>query len=1089
MSGYHRMPALSRDHLVFVCEDDLWIASAGGGVARRLVTGVGEVRNPVLSSDGARVAFNAGPSAEVFICPVDGGVPERLTHEGTPARVIGFRDDDTVLFSSLREGGLRSDAFVYEIRVDGTGRARLPVGRAAHVSFADDGDTVAIGFNSTDSAPWKRYRGGRAGDLWIGSVSKVDHRRLLTLAGNPVMPTVVGERVYFIADHEGFGNVYSVSFAGDDLRAHTTHRDYYARGLRGFGNLLVFQKGGALFRLDTTTDEVTEIEVETRPSGAQLRRKFVDPEEHLQALDLSHDGRKIASTVRGKVLAMTAWGGPVRRLGAWSGVRYKHAQWLHGDREVVVISDESGEECPEVLDAATGKVLVRAEIDGLGRIRDVVASPASRAFLVLDVAGRMALVDLEAGTDAVVAETKNGPVRDVAWSHDGRWVAFVVPDRLWDRCGPLHLLEVATGTVTRVSDELGVREPAFDPHGRFLYVIADRTWNPVMNASQFGFAVVDAARPYAMVLRADQLSPFDARWPDRLEADEKRREREREKAERERAEREERDGKDPKGDVAVEDDVPDPVTIDLDGLADRMVPFPDVEPGAYSDIQAADDKVLFLAWPTLGLLDGDEDDDDLEDDKRPLLVSYDLKTGKQTSIVSGVQTYVARASRTLIWASSVMHLLETGEEPPKDPPVSGHNRQTGTVDLDRLRIEIVPAEEWRQMFLEAWRLAKHHFWTETMAGIDWDEVRDRYLPLVERVATRRELSDLIWELHGELGTSHAYEFGGDYPHVSDYTVGKLGADLSWDGTGWRVDHILEGDTWVPGVGSPLRAPGVRVAVGDRITAIDGRRVTEAFDPQRLLLHQADTDVALTVEPSGGGDAREVVVRTIASERMLRYRDRMLRKRRYVHEKSDGKLGYLHIPDMQGWGLSEFFRAFRSECRKPGLVVDVRANAGGFVSQFIIECLRREVIGYEFPRYGHPDTYPMDAVRGPKVAICDQYAGSDGDIVSHAWKAYGLGPLVGVRTWGGVVGIAPDEHLADGGMVTQPEYSTWMEGVGWDVENHGVDPDEVVELTPADLARGDDPQLDRAIALALEALAANPVVTPTVAGIPSRRVDR
>jgi tricorn protease len=410
------------------------------------------------------------------------------------------------------------------------------------------------------------------------------------------------------------------------------------------------------------------------------------------------------------------------------------------------------------------------------------------------------------------------------------------------------------------------------------------------------------------------------------------------------------------------------------------------------------------------------------------------------------------------------------------------------IDLGRLRIEVVPAEEWRQMFLEAWRLQRDHFWVESMAGIDWRAVRDRFLPLLGRVATRSELSDLIWELQGELGTSHAYEFGGDYPERTSYPVGNLGADLRWDGQGYVVERVPKGDAWNAKAASPLGAPGVNVTEGDRILMVGGRSVSEAEPPSALLVHEASTDVELTVEPKAGGAPRRVVVRTLGSERQLRYRDWVRRKRAHVDERSKGALGYLHIPDMGGYGLSEFFRAYRSQSKRPGLVVDVRNNGGGFVSQLVIEHLRRRVIGYDRPRYGRTESYPFDAVRGPLVAICDQFAGSDGDIFCHAFRRYALGPIVGTRTWGGVVGIDldVDKHLADGTIVTQPEYGSYFEGVGWNVENHGVEPDVEVVMDPATMARGEDPQLDRAIDLALEALQTQPVREPEWPEVPSRR---
>jgi tricorn protease len=396
----------------------------------------------------------------------------------------------------------------------------------------------------------------------------------------------------------------------------------------------------------------------------------------------------------------------------------------------------------------------------------------------------------------------------------------------------------------------------------------------------------------------------------------------------------------------------------------------------------------------------------------------------------------------------------------KDAP----GRETGWVDLERLRVAVVPLEEWRQMFREAWRLQRDQFWTSDMSGVEWRRVLDRYLPLVDRCATRAEFSDLMWEMQGELNTSHAYEMGGDYRPEPQWHLGHLGADLALDEEGrWVVRRVPRGDSWDPARAAPLSAPGVLVRPGDAILAVDGEAVGPDASPAARLVHAAARDVRLTVRSAADGAVRTVAVRTLREEHSLRYRDWVEANRARVHEATGGRVGYVHVPNMGPVGYAEFHRYYLAEVDRAGLVVDVRWNGGGHVSQLLLEKLARVRRGYSASRWMAPSPYPDDAPMGPMVALTNEYAGSDGDMFSHNFKSFGLGPLIGKRTWGGVVGIWPRHALVDGTLTTQPEFAHWFHDVGWRLENYGTEPDVEVEIRPQDHAAGRDPQLERAIA--------------------------
>ncbi len=1038
------------------------------------------------------IAFtsNLHSQGDVYTIPTQGGVPRRLTFMSSTSRTVGFAPDGRVVVASLHEAPLRGCWQLYLLDPHRlTEPEKLPVGRGLHLGFdPQDPTRVVLGRNSTDAARWKRYRGGTAGEMWVGALGSGDFERVrLEKAGNHVQPCFVDGRLFFLSDIDGWGNVWSCLPDGSDLTQHTHHRDFYARFMRAHGRELIYQKGAQLWCLDLDSGQPRPLAFEALPSGRQLQPRFVDPGEHLQDTALLPTGKGILATVRGKGVAMGAWSGPVRRMGPRSGVRLRLPAWLaHDELWALFVSDEGGQEAPVIYNPIDGSLIARLEIPDPRRIRAWNVHPKEHAFALVDIANRVRLVtldkDLKATTKTLFEDPKALTVSAPVWSPDGRWLAFVCGYDWTSEGGKLRLVDTQTGEGVWLADDgMPFRSPAFDARGPFLHVLSERDFNPMLDASRFGAAVVHSTGLYTFVLTADGLSPYDPRWLEEQEEDEEGDDTDKD------AKSDESDGD---GDGAEEQEgdgeskeAKDSFRIDLEGLDYRLVKSPDVPLGGYHGLVVDGDKILLLDPPMSGMLDEPSDDSD-----QSRLMFYDLKTGELTTLVDHVDAYEARDGWTLMHVDEGLRLIKSGEEPPKDVARPGKNRHTGWIDLDRIRLEVTPQHEWRQMYHEAWRLQRERFWSETMADIDWEEVRDRYLPVLDRVQTRAEFSDLIWELQGELGTSHAYEFQGDYPELRDlYDVGGLGAELRWDGQSMEVLRILRGDCWQPKSASPLAACGVQIAPGDRICAVDGVPLGEGNSLGRALLERAGVDVELTVQPANPEeDTFRQVVRPLEDELELRYRDWVTRNRQHVLERSEGKLGYLHLPDMSGRGLSEFLRAFRTQARRPGLLIDVRGNGGGFVSSLIIDCLQRRVIGFEVPRYGGSTTYPADAVRGPMVALIDQYTGSDGDIFAHAFKTYGLGPLVGRRTWGGTVGIDINELLADGTVVTQPEFASFFYNNGWELENYGVEPDIEVDLDPASEAAGQDPQLDKAIEVALDMLRKAPVEEPSLPAVPTRR---
>jgi tricorn protease len=517
-----------------------------------------------------------------------------------------------------------------------------------------------------------------------------------------------------------------------------------------------------------------------------------------------------------------------------------------------------------------------------------------------------------------------------------------------------------------------------------------------------------------------------------------------------------------------------------------------VPDGRYQQIAAMKGKVLYTSLPIEGSLNMNWFQL-TEPPAKATLEVYDFENLKAETLLSGITNFkLSEDRKTLAYrAGNKLRVLKAGEKPDEKSAAEPPGKKSGWIDLTRIRVSVDPPAEWRQMFREAWRLQRDHFWTEDMADVDWHAVYERYFPLIDRISTRAEFSDLMWEMQGELGTSHAYEFGGDYRPEPRYDMGFLGADLAYDKKLrlWKVAHIVRGDPWDPTKSSPLAQPGVNVREGDTILAINGRRVDENTSPYELLVNHANCEVLLTVGDAKGENPRTVSVKALASETPARYREWVEQNRKFVHEKTDGRVGYVHIPNMGPLGYSEFHRYFLSEIDREGLIVDVRFNGGGHVSELILEKLARRRIAYVKTRWFGAQPYPSDSVAGPMVALTNEYAGSDGDIFSHNFKLLKLGPLVGKRTWGGVIGIWARHSLVDGGITTQPEFSFWFQDVGWKVENYGTDPDIEVEYRPQDYVVGKDPQLERAVHEIVKLLETNPPSRPEFTPRPSRSLPK
>ncbi|MFF7378902.1 S41 family peptidase [Streptomyces massasporeus] len=1065
---YLRLPHLHDDLLCFVAEDDLWLAPLDApGRAWRLTVDRTKLGHPRFSPDGRHLAYTSWRSLvpEVHVVPVDGGPGRQVSHWGSAdTRVCGWTPDGEILAVASHGEPFSFFTWAYKVAPAGDPGRKLPWGPVSDIQVADvDGERRSLLLTGTpphEPASWKRYRGGATGRLWLHG-----ERLLEGLGGHLHSPMFVGGRIAFLSDHEGVGNLYSCAPDGSSLRRHTDHDAFYARHAASDGTRVVYQCAGDLWIVDDLSPDSVPRRLDVRLSGPRAGRRpyQVAASRHVDGLSVDETGRASAVVVRGSLYWLTHRDGPARTLTDTPGVRVRMPEMLGGSGRVAYVTDAEGEDAAEIafLPRASGDRAPRRLAAGrLGRVRELVSDPDGERLAVASHDGRLLLVDVAEDSGGEVTElirSINGPVRDLAFSPDGAWLTWSHPGigrslrqikmaRLADRV----VVDVTNG---RFEDE----NPVFTRDGRYLAFLSWRGFDPVYDVHTGDLSFPLGCRPYLVPLSSATPSPFAVNPEGRPAAG----------------------GLDP-----VEDDENDEngaVTVEVEGLESRVTPFP-VAASKYSALHpVAGGGLVWLRWPISGAL-GETFANPDDTSGRPTLEHFGITKARKSELAQHLDWFAVSGD------GSRLVIVDEGElraVPANEP---GDSDSTVWIDARRILHVVDPAAEWRQSYEEAGRLIRAYFWEPDMCGIDWDGVLDQYRPLVERVASPDEFADLLREVLGELGTSHAYVTAArrnEGPPHYQRRQGLLGANFVRRDGGWTVKRILPGDSSDSKARSPLAGTGIRE--GAILTHVDGRPVDPDAGPYPLLAGAGGTTVELTFTPAEGqGPSRRVAVVPLVDERPLRYQDWVAKRRAVVRELSGGRCGYLHIPDMGGSGWAQFNRDLRMEVSRPALIVDVRGNAGGHISELVVETLSRTIVGWDLTRDAQPVSYPSNAPRGPLVALADEATSSDGDMITAAFKLLKLGPVVGQRTWGGVVGMTGRHELGDGTVITVPMNAAWFDAYGWSVENKGVAPDIDVLRTPLDWAEGRHAQLTDAVELALGLLETNPPATPpTYSDVPDR----
>ncbi|MFQ5670640.1 MAG: PDZ domain-containing protein [Acidobacteriota bacterium] len=1062
-----RFPDIHRDRIAFVYGGDLWIVASEGGLARRLTSHQGLELFPKFSPDGKWIAFSGeyGGTRQVYVISIDGGTPRQLTfyndvgpmppRGGFDNRVLGWTPDGThVVFRANRlPWGVRMGR-PYKVPVDGGLETPLGIPEGGGGDLSPDGRRMAYTPIDREFRTWKRYRGGRAQDVWIYDLKNGRARPLTHDPGTDNQPVWVGDTIYFTSDREPSRklNLYAVDPASGAIQPVTHHEEYDVLWPSGGPESVVYENGGFICRYDPAHDQSVRVPIRVSGDRPDAYPVLKNVQDWITSAEISPSGARALMDARGDVFTVPAENGAIRNITNSQGVREMSPVWSPDGGWIAYLSDRSGEY----------EIALRHQ-DGSGEERRLttdgdiwrfppVWSPDSQKIAFADKKQRLRYVEVESGRVVDVDHSDTNDITTYVWSPDSRWLAYTKTASNQMMVIWLYSVEGRHAQVL-TSPLVSNFDPVFDPGGRYLYFLSNRDFNLTFSSWEFSYVYTGPTRIYAGTLNQDIPLPF------RPKTDEEK------PHGGEGTSGEASADETPAGDRAAAGTRGDqdqketrthgvqPVTIQIDGFDNRVVALPGSS-GRYRRLQATPDGVLYLNQPgTSG---------------PATLKFFDMKKEEEKTILEKISGYAVSADGKKI-------LYTTGKEYGIVDNQAGKKNTEGRLKLETLEMKIDPRAEWAQIFDDAWRILRDWFYDPGMHGVDWPGMRERYGALVPFVAHRADLDAILGELGGELSSSHVYVQSGDQKAVKRQDGGLLGAELTAHRSGrYRITKIFPGENWHPDFRSPLTEPGVSVKEGDFLLAIDGRQVTTRDNPYRFLDGKAGHLVTLTVNDRPDQDgSRQETVRPIARETNLRYLDWVLERRRRVEKASGGRIGYIHIPDTAVNGNRELFKYFYPQSDADALIIDDRYNGGGFIPDRMIELLDRPRLNYWVRRGIRPEPTPVFSHEGPKVCLINGYSSSGGDAFPYYFRKRGLGLLIGTRTWGGLIGISGNPSLVDGGAVLAPTFRFLATDGQWAVENEGVKPDIEVVDRPDQVARGRDPSLEKAIQVLLDELERHP----------------
>jgi tricorn protease len=1085
-----RYPNVSSNQIAFTYAGDIWVVPKTGGTATRLSSPRGEELFPRFSPDGTELAFTGDydGNQDIYVMPVTGGVPRRLTHHGAPDRLLDwYPDGKSLLFATTMTSYKDRFSQLYKVPAEGGLPEKLPMPYGEFGAISPDGTQIAYTPISVDFRTWKRYRGGMNPDIWLFDLEKLTAQNLTKSPASESVPMWHEDLLYFLSDRDQLkrANLWVYEFKGKRFRQVTFFKDYDVHFPSIGPNDIVFEYAGQLYLFDLKTEKSTAVDIKVVTDLATLKPKLENVAGYIQDATISPTGKRALFEARGDIFSVPAEYGIVRNLTRSSGVAERYPAWSPDGKLLAYFSDRTGEYELTVRNADnTGDERVQTKL-GAGFRYHPQWSPDSKKILWIDQAMKVYLYDLDTRTNQVIDQEMwmyHGALNGfhVSWSADSRWIAYGGDKD--NRNSALVIYDVKQNQRHEVTSGFYDNDgPVFDPDGKYLYFVTGRSFSPTYGSLDNTWIYGNTRQLAVVPLRKEVASPLAPRNDEESDKD---KDKEKKKDEEKKPDDKKSDGKKsdekkdsekPNGNESKKDDAkpaassetkkddakapdkkedkkPKPVEIDFDGFEERVVILPP-KAGNYSGLAAVSGKLLYRSA--------------MRGSETTPLEYYDLEKRESKRIVDDADWFELSGNREklLVRKGGGYSIIDVKEG-------QNLNKKLATSEFEAT---IDPQAEWRQIFMDAWRMERDYFYDPHLHGVDWELMRTRYLKLLDDAVTRWDVNFVLGELLGELNSSHTYRNGGDTERALERGVGYLGCDFMLTNGAYRIAKIIDGAPWDSEVRSPLLRPGLtNVHEGDYLLAVNGEALDTSKDPWAAFQGLADKPVMLTVNtnPSMKG-AQEVLVQTLGSEARLRNLAWINENRLRAEKLSEGQIGYVYVPDTGQGGQNELVRQWRGQVTKPGLIIDERFNSGGQIPDRFIELLNRPLRNYYAVRDGRDWTWPDVAHFGPKAMLVNGWSGSGGDCFPFLFKEAKLGPVIGMRTWGGLIGITGAPTLVDGGSITVPTFGIYSREGRWIIEGHGVDPDIEVVDDPAAMAKGGDPQLERAVAEVLRSIRLNP----------------
>ncbi len=1061
-----RFPDIHADRIAFVYGEDIWSVSSAGGVATRLTIHDGSERFPKFSPDGSMIAFTAqyDGNGDVYVMDAYGGDIRRVTYHPGYDEVIGWHPTSgKILFRSGRHSGSRFNR-LFLISPDGTGVEELILNEAATGSYSPDAKLMAYNKTSRESRTWKRYRGGRAQDVYLWDFDAKELTNLTDHEGTDRIPMWIGDKIYFTSDRNRVLNIFSVDPQTKSVQQLTDHTEYDVRRPSAGGSQIVYELGGSLWVLDTVAGTTRQVPVEIRADAPEARPRMEDVTNRITGIDISPSGKRALIVARGEVFSVPRENGATRNVSDDCGARDKDAAWSPDGKTIAFLSDKSGEYEVYIVDSLgkTDSVKLTQHPDGYRHT--LRWSPDSKKIAFADQTLRCYYLDVEtkeitqvdrAAYENVDVSLDIKPIYDFSWSPDSRYITYSKMNA--DLVFQVFVYSLEEARTHQVSDGLfNDFHPVFSRDGAHLFFVSNRRFDPTFCDFEWEMVYKDVAGIYAITLQEDGPSILPFRTDEEATEDDSDGD---DAAVDGHEDKESGDGTSDNGG----DDGVKPVVIDFDGIAQRVEAIP-LSRGNFRNLSAGDGAVFYLNKE-----DGDFNRFEYRGVGSRDLMRYSFEDREEAVVVKGISAYKLAADGKNIVYRKGKTIGIVG--------ASATESAGDVLNLKGLKIRIDPRLEWRQIFNEAWRMERDFYYEPNMHGLDWAAMHGKYGKLLPYASCRQDVGYLIGELIGELNTSHTYVFGGDTQRTADrVNVGMLGADFEIDAANgrYRFKKIYSVNGWTRGIKPPLGKQGVAIKPGDYLLQVNGQNVTTDRNLYSYFQGLSGTQVTVLVSATASIDgARDYTIVPSGGEGRLRYLDWVEHNRLVVERESNGQIGYIHLPDTYTASTREFPKYFYALTRKKGIIIDGRFNGGGLDPDIFLQRLDKKLLALWTRRYSHDQTTPAVVTRAHMACLTNRQAGSGGDMLPMEFQMRKMGPVIGTRSWGGLVGVSMFLSLIDGGGITAPDYRIYDTTGKWIVENEGITPDIEVDWHPAEMARGHDAQLMKAIEVIQKKIANDP----------------